>query len=97
VDSEYELTEYTLRSTEDALMRVTKMLGKLARKGMHLVWTTLESFIPEGIKDRLYGRSAMASTFTAGLELAKQGKLEIKQDGLFRPIYLRGKDVEVEA
>jgi len=96
VDSHYELPEYTLMSTEDALMRVTKMLGKLPRKGMHSVWTTLESFIPEGIKDRLFGRSAMASTFTAGLELAKQGKLEIKQDGLFRPIYLRGKQAEAE-
>ena len=64
---------------------------------MHSVWTTLESFVPEGIKDRLYGRSAMASTFTAGLELAKQGKLEIKQDGLFRPIYLRGRHYDAPA
>lgn len=90
-DSHYEMPEYNLMSTEDALTRVTRMLGKLPRKGMNSVWTTLESFIPEGIKDRLYGRSAMASTFTAGLELAKQGKLEIKQDGLFRPIYMRGR------
>ena len=69
-------------------------LGKLPKKGIHSVWTTLESFVPEGIKDQLYGRSAMASTFTAGLELAKQGKLEIKQDGLFRPIYMRGREAE---
>jgi len=26
---------------------------------------------------------------TAGLEMAKQGHIEIRQDGLFRPIYLR--------
>jgi len=90
-DAHYDLPEFTLMSAEDAMSRVTRMLGKLPRKGMHSVWTTLESFIPDGIKDRLYGRSALASTFTAGLELAKQGKLEIKQDGLFRPIYLRGK------
>lgn len=96
-DSHYDLPEYTLMSTEEALSRVTRMLGKLPRKGMNSVWTTLESFIPEGIKDKLYGRSAMASTFTAGLELAKQGKLEIKQDGLFRPIYMRGRQVEGEA
>ena len=88
-DSHYDLPEFRLMSTEDALLRVTRMLGKLPRKGMHSVWTTLESFLPEGIKDRLYGRSALASTLTAGLELVKQGKLEIKQDGLFRPIYLR--------
>lgn len=85
----YELPEFNLMSTEDAMACLTRMLGKLPRKGVNSVWTTLESFIPEGIKDRIFGRSALASTFTAGLELAKQGKLEIKQDGLFRPIYLR--------
>lgn len=90
----YDLPEFRLMSMDDAMGRVTRMLGKLPRKGMHSVWTTLESFIPEGIKDRLYGRSALASTFTAGLELVKQGKLEIKQDGLFRPIYLRAYERE---
>ena len=45
--------------------------------------------VNRAIKDPLLLRSATASTFTAGLELAKQGKLEIRQDGLFRPIYLR--------
>ena len=85
----YDLPEYNLMSTENAMSRLTRMLGQLPRKGMGSVWSTLESFMPEGIKDRLFGRSAMASTFTAGLELAKQGKLEIKQDGLFRPIYMR--------
>jgi segregation and condensation protein A len=34
--------------------------------------------------------STLASTLTATLELAKQGKVELKQDGLFRPIYMRG-------
>ena len=93
-DSHYDLPEFRLMSMDDAISRMGRMLGKLPRKGLHSVWTTLESFVPEGIKDRLYGRSAMASTFTAGLELAKQGKLEIKQDGLFRPIYMRGREVE---
>jgi segregation and condensation protein A len=88
-DSHYELPEFRLMSMDSAMDRLTRMLGKLPRSGLHSVWTTLESFIPEGVKNRLYGRSALASTFTAGLELAKQGKLEIRQDGLFRPVYLR--------
>ena len=87
----YDLPEFHLMSTDNAMSRLTRMLGKLPRKGVNSVWTTLESFMPEGIKDRLYGRSALASTLTAGLELAKQGKLEIKQDGLFRPVYIRAK------
>lgn len=85
----YELPTFSLMSMDAAMERMTKMLGKLPRKGPWSVWTTLQSFIPDGSKDKLYMRSALASCFTVGLELAKQGKVEIKQDGLFRPIYLR--------
>ena len=85
----YDLPEMHLMSTENAMKRLVTMLGNLPKKGINSVWTTLHSFLPENITDRLYGRSALASTFTAGLELVKQGKLEIRQDGLFRPIYLR--------
>ncbi|MFZ2982338.1 MAG: segregation/condensation protein A, partial [Sphingobium sp.] len=35
------------------------------------------------------GRSALASSFVAALELAKQGKVEIRQEGIFAPLYLR--------
>ena len=87
--STYDLPIFRLMSTEDAINRLSRMLGQLPRTGLQSVWATLESFIPEGIKDKLFGRSALASTLTASLELAKQGKLEIKQDGLFRPIYMR--------
>ena len=95
--SNYDLPEYQLMSMDSAMSRLSRMLGQLPKKGLHSVWSTLESFMPEGIKNRLYGRSALASTFTAGLELVKQGKLEIKQDGLFRPIYLRALPEEMEA
>lgn len=88
-ESHYDLPVFSIMSAEDAMQRLTRMLGQLPRKGLQSVWTTLESFLPDGIKDRLYGRSALASTFTAGLELVKQGALEIRQDGLFRPIYVR--------
>jgi segregation and condensation protein A len=88
-NSTYDLPIFNLMSTEDAINRLTRMLGQLPSKGLQSVWTTLESFLPEGIKNKLFGRSALASTLTASLELAKQGKLEIKQDGLFRPIYMR--------
>jgi segregation and condensation protein A len=85
----YELPVFNLMSMEAALERMTRMLGSLPKKGMQSVWTTLHSFLPEDMKDRLFGRSALASYFTAGLELVKQGRLEIRQDGAFRPIYLR--------
>lgn len=94
--SNYELPVFQLMSMEHAIDRVSKMLGKLPRKGPFSVWTTLQSFLPEVIKDKLFGRSAVSSIFTAGLEMAKQGKVDIKQDGAFRPIYLRAKSTATE-
>ena len=85
----YELPVFHLMSMEVAHDRVSRMLGKLPGKGPNSVWATFQSFIPEDIRDKLYGRSAVASIFTAGLELVRQGRVEIKQDGPFRPIYLR--------
>jgi len=90
--SEYKLENFHLMSTEDAVSRMTTMLGNLPRKGPYSVWATLDSFLPDKTDDDpLFTRSALASLFTAGLEMAKQGTAEIKQDGLFRPIYLREK------
>ena len=87
--SVYELPVFNVMTMEEAVERMTKMLGNLPKSGPFSVWTTLQSFLPENIKDPLMMRSSLASTLTAGLELAKQGKIEIRQDGLFRPIYLR--------
>lgn len=87
--SNYELPVFNVMTMEEAVERMTKMLGNLPKSGPFSVWTTLQSFLPERITDPLLRRSSLASTLTAGLELAKQGKVEIRQDGLFRPIYLR--------
>lgn len=92
----YDLPTFKLMSMDRAMDRLTKMLGSLPKKGVGSVWATLHSFLPEKVEDRLYGRSSLASTFTAGLELVKQGKLEIRQDGLFRPVYMRMVDVQDE-
>lgn len=96
-DSQYDMPTFELMSTDAAMTRLTKMLGHLPREGMKSVWTTLHSFMPDDLKDTLYGRSTLASTFTAGLELAKQGKIEFRQDGLFRPIYMRNISEEESA
>jgi segregation and condensation protein A len=87
--SHYDLPHFNLMSMEDAVSRMTRMLGQLPRSGPHSVWATLSSFLPEGIKDPIFARSALASMLTAGLEMVKQGSMEMRQDGLFRPVYLR--------
>ena len=87
--SNYDLPEFHLMSTEKALARLTRMLGGLPRKGMKSVWATLHSFLPDDMKNKAFARSALASTFTAGLELVKQGRMEMRQDAAFRPVYMR--------
>ncbi|HET7408616.1 MAG TPA: ScpA family protein, partial [Paracoccaceae bacterium] len=53
-------------------------------------WSRLAAFLPDGWRDEpARRRSAVASTFSAMLELAKQGELEIRQEAVFAPIYLR--------
>jgi len=87
--SNYDLPVFHLMSAEAAMERLGKMLGALPRKGMKSVWATLHSFLPEGKTDRIYIRSALASTLAAGLEMVKQGRLEMRQDAPFRPVYMR--------
>lgn len=93
--SQYKLLTFPVMSMEDAMDRMVKMLGKLPRAGTASVWTTLTSFVPERVTDPLFARSSVASLLTSALELAKQGKVELRQDENFRPIYLRA--VEREA
>lgn len=66
---------------EAALERVARLVGE------RLDWSMLESFLPEG-SGRLR-KSALASSFLAALELAKQGRVELRQQAAFAPLYVR--------
>ncbi|WP_337847447.1 ScpA family protein [Sphingomonas sp.] len=68
---------------EDAIRRVSELIGQ------RIDWTTIESFLPEDASGS-YRKSALASSFVAALELAKQGRVEIRQKSAFAPLYLRG-------
>lgn len=67
---------------EDALGRVAALVGE------RLGWARLESFLPPSATPRLR-RSALASSFLAALELARQGRVELRQDEPFAPLELR--------
>ena len=72
-----------LYSIEDALNRLKTLIGDLPD------WTVLSSFLPSGLKDVLLVRSALASTFVATLELARNGRIEIQQSHPYAPVYIR--------
>lgn len=71
-------------SLDEAIERVSRLIGS------QIEWAQLEAFLPHGLDSEL-ARSARASSFVAALELAKQGRLEIRQDEHFAPLYLRAK------
>jgi len=87
----YTIEPFLLHSVEGAIERLSHMIGRLPN------WTLLSQFLPSydpngvevGEQRRLVGRSALAATFGASLELAKRGLLTIRQDGNFEPIYIR--------
>ena len=72
-----------LFSVDDALQRLGKLLGGMPG------WNTLASFLPADLRGGLLWRSAVASTLAATLEMSRQGRVRIRQDGPFQPIYLR--------
>ncbi|ABF52857.1 condensin subunit ScpA [Sphingopyxis alaskensis RB2256] len=65
-----------------ALHHLERMLG------VKLDWGELADFLPADYQG-LLRRSAIASSFVAALELARQGRVELKQGGAFEPLYLR--------
>ncbi|TKD51381.1 segregation and condensation protein A [Sphingomonas baiyangensis] len=67
---------------DTALARLAAMLGG------EVAWTRIEAFLPEG--DAPWRRSALASSFVAALELARQRRIELDQEHAFAPLMLRG-------
>ena len=67
---------------DEAIQRVGVLVGTA------IDWTALEAFLPVGL-DKAKAKSALASSFVAALELARQGRLDMRQDSIFAPLYLR--------
>ena len=71
-------------SLEQALERMRGLIGFAGE------WTDLTSYLPDGwALEPARRRSATAATFAASLELAKEGKLHLRQADTFGPIQLR--------
>ncbi|EAQ06497.1 MULTISPECIES: segregation and condensation protein A [Yoonia] len=72
---------------EQALERMRHLIGFAGD------WTDIVSYLPDGWDaDPQRRRSTTAATFAASLELAKEGKIEIRQGDTFAPIQIRKKE-----
>lgn len=74
---------FEIYTVEDALERLRRLVGRTPD------WQNLWAFLPSDLKGALLTRSAVASTFSASLEMAKEGKVSIRQTSRFGPIFLR--------
>jgi len=81
------LSRAAVLTMEEALERMRGLIGAAVE------WLDLAAWLPEdwtGAPERR--RSATASSLAAALELVKAGRLELRQDAAFRPVYLRRRD-----
>ncbi|RMC32887.1 segregation and condensation protein A [Paracoccus alkanivorans] len=80
----YAFDRQDVFTMEQALERIRRMIGFVGD------WTDLSDFLPDGWEGQgARRRSATAATFAASLELAREGKLEIRQKDAFAPITIR--------
>jgi segregation and condensation protein A len=70
-------------SVQDALARLARLVGSLPD------WSSLETFLPEGLGNDVARRAALSATLVAGLEMARDGRLALRQETHFGPIHLR--------
>ena len=70
-------------SLDEALHRLSRFVGHVPE------WRELAAFLPEELRGGIFRRSALAATFAAVLELARAGRIELRQERAFGPIHLR--------
>ncbi|ONG41860.1 segregation/condensation protein A, partial [Pseudoroseomonas deserti] len=72
-----------LWTVQEALDRLARLVGHLPE------WGELQRFLPETLLDPVERRAALAATLIAGLEMARGGGIELRQEAAFGPILLR--------
>jgi segregation and condensation protein A len=70
-------------SLADGREILTRMIGQLAE------WTPMEVFLSPYLVTPEMRSTVLASSFGASLELAREGKVRLRQTGPFAPLYLR--------
>ena len=91
----HKLPKPRVMSLDDARNRLRRALNAV---GVDISeWVSLDDMLPDGAEigvDGVPQASVRASSLLAGLELAKEGQIELRQIKAFAPIYLRGKTAE---
>jgi segregation and condensation protein A len=82
-EANYEMPRPPVLLIEEARARLERMLGSIPD------WRSLTRFLPSGWTTGHRRRTAIASTFSAMLELTRDGRVVMRQMAPFGEIYLR--------
>jgi segregation and condensation protein A len=86
----YEMARFPLFLIEEARGRLERVLGRIPS------WSILSRFLPPDWGTGERRRSALASTFSAALELARDGRIELRQMSPFGEIFLKDRATKAE-
>ena len=77
------ISRRTVWSLSDARAILSRMIGEIED------WTALDQYLLRYLTKPEERVSAIASAFAASLELVREGRLQIRQEGAFEPIFMR--------
>jgi segregation and condensation protein A len=81
----------TVWSIKDARERLEAMIGAWTGQ-----WVQLEKYLEQYLASPDVARTAVASSFGATLEMAREGLIELSQAEPFAPIYVRKREAGAE-
>ncbi|WP_299813489.1 ScpA family protein [uncultured Roseibium sp.] len=73
----------TVWSLQEAREILTRLVGRVSE------WAPLNSYLRDYLYDEKEWATIVASTFTASLEMVREGQVEIRQGEPFSPVYIR--------
>lgn len=79
----YNIRKLPTWSIKEARGALERLVGSMSD------WAPFDSWLADYLAEPGMRRSVTASSFTASLELAREGILDLRQDGPFRPIFMR--------
>ncbi|MDX2158352.1 MAG: ScpA family protein [Hyphomicrobiaceae bacterium] len=77
-------------SIKDARQRLERLVGTSTSGS----WVQLDLFLGQYLPAPELSRTALASSFGATLEMAREGLIEIRQDAPFSPLYMRRREAD---
>ena len=79
----YEIRKLPIWSVKEARATLERLIGAMDD------WGRFDTWLAEYLVEPERRPSVLASSFSASLELAREGRMEIRQEKAFEPIYMR--------